>query len=140
MTVAAMASLIAGLMIGYMGQRSRMCFVGAVRDFILIRDTYKLKGLVAFLVVAWLAFPLATLLGGAQGVAGGIPTWQTLVLTAVGGLGVGYISTLVNGCPFRMHVLAAQGSINAVTYLVGFLAGAILFHALVAPLLVWVLP
>lgn len=140
MTVAAMASLIAGLMIGYMGQRSRMCFVGAVRDFILIRDTYKLKGLVAFLVVAWLAFPLATLLGGVHGVAGGIPAWQTLLLTAVGGLGVGYISTLVNGCPFRMHVLAAQGSINAVTYLVGFLAGAILFHAFIAPLLVWVLP
>jgi uncharacterized protein len=140
MTIAAMASLIVGLIIGYMGQRSRMCFVGAVRDFILIRDTYKLKGLIAFMVVAWLAFPLATLLGGAQGVAGGIPVWQTLVLTAVGGLGVGYVSTLVNGCPFRMHVLAAQGSINAVTYLVGFLAGAILFHAIIAPLLVWVLP
>lgn len=140
MTIAAMASLIVGLMIGYMGQRSRMCFVGAVRDFILIRDTYKLKGLIAFIVVAWLAFPLATLLGGAQGVTGGIPAWQTLVLTAVGGLGVGYISTLVNGCPFRMHVLAAQGSINAVTYLVGFLVGALLFHALIAPLLVWVLP
>jgi uncharacterized membrane protein YedE/YeeE len=140
MTIAAIASLIVGLIIGYLGQRSRMCFVGAVRDFILIRDTYKLKGLIAFVLVAWLAFPLATLLGGGQGVAGGIPVWQTLVLTALGGLGVGYISTLVNGCPFRQHVLAGQGAVNAVTYLAGFLAGAILFHATVAPLLLQLLP
>ncbi len=140
MTIAATASLIVGLIIGYLGQRSRMCFVGAIRDYILIRDTYKLKGLIAFVLVAWLAFPLAALLGGAQGVASGIPVWQTLVLTTLGGLGVGYISILVNGCPFRMHVLAAQGAVNAVTYLAGFLAGAILFHALIAPLLVWVLP
>lgn len=140
MTIAAIASLIVGLIIGYLGQRSRMCFVGAVRDFILIRDTYKLKGLIAFVLVAWLAFPLATLLGGAQRVAGGVPGWQTLVLTAVGGLGVGYISTLVNGCPFRQHVLAAQGAVNAITYLAGFLVGAILFHAIAAPLLLQLLP
>lgn len=117
-----------------------MCFVGAVRDFVLIRDPYKLKGLIAFVLVAWLAFPIAGLLGGAQGVTGGALAWQTLALTALGGLGVGYISTLSNGCPFRQYVLAAQGAVNAVTYLAGFLAGAILFHIIVAPLLLQLLP
>ncbi len=140
MTIAAITSLIVGLIIGYLGQRSRMCFVGAVRDYILIRDSYKLKGLIAFVLVAWIAFPIAGLLGGVQGVSSGVPTWQILLLTALGGLGVGYISTLANGCPFRQHVLAAQGAVNAITYLLGFLAGAILFHTVVAPLLLLLLP
>lgn len=140
MTIAAVASLVVGLIIGYLGQRSRMCFVGAVRDFVLIRDTDLLKGVIAFGLVAWVAFPVAGLLGGAQGIIGGALTWEALILTVIGGFGVGYVSTLANGCPFRQHVLAAQGAVNAVTYLAGFVAGAVLFHAAVAPLLMRLLP
>src|SRR3989304_1203886 len=52
------SALIAGVILGYLGQRSRMCFVGGIRDFILVRDTYLLRGLFAFGLTAWLAFPL----------------------------------------------------------------------------------
>jgi hypothetical protein len=45
---AAVATLVIGVVLGYLGQRSRMCFVGGIRDFILVRDTYLLKGLLAF--------------------------------------------------------------------------------------------
>lgn len=141
MMVAAGATLILGVVVGYMGQRSRMCFVAALRDFVLIRDAQKLWGLLAFLLVAWVAFPLAGLLGGAPGgAAQAVPTWTAWVLTLVGGLGVGLLSTWANGCPFRQHVLAAQGAVNAMTYLGGFLVGAVLFHTLVAPLLLRLLP
>ncbi|MBW7884398.1 MAG: YeeE/YedE family protein [Caldilineaceae bacterium] len=140
MMVASVASLVVGLVIGYLGQRSRICFVGAVRDFVLIRDTQKLQGLVAFLLVAWVAFPLAALVGGEHGSVGGVPTGAALLLTVIGGLGVGAISTLANGCPFRQHVLAAQGAVNGITYLAGFLAGAVIFHTVVAPVLMWLLP
>lgn len=140
MTIAAVASLVVGLIIGYLGQRSRMCFVGAVRDFVLIRDTDLLKGVIAFVLVAWVAFPIAGLLGGARGAIGSAFAWRTLLLTTIGGFGVGYVSTLVNGCPFRQHVLAAQGAVNAVTYLAGFLAGAVIFHTAVAPVLIRLLP
>ena len=141
MTVAALATLGLGLIVGYLGQRSRMCFVAALRDFVFIRDTEKLKGLVAFLLVAWIAFPLAGLLGGFVGNAGAAtPAWTTLLLTAIGGLGVGLLSTWANGCPFRQHVLAAQGSVSAMAYLGGFVAGALIFHAAVAPLLLLILP
>ncbi len=136
MTLAAVASLVVGLIIGYLGQRSRICFVGAVRDFVLIRDTYLLKGVIAFILVAWMAYPMARLLGGMSGGTGAAPTLEALFLTAIGGFGVGYVSTLANGCPFRQHVLAAQGAVNAVAYLVGFFAGAVAFHAVVAPILV----
>ncbi|MFQ5922931.1 MAG: YeeE/YedE thiosulfate transporter family protein [Anaerolineales bacterium] len=140
MTVAAVASLIVGLSIGFLGQRSRMCFVGGIRDFILVRDTFLLKGLVAFGLVAWLAFPLAGWIGGATTAGSASPDLIAVLLTALGGFGVGYLSILANGCPFRQHVLAAQGTVSSMTYLAGFFVGAIIFHALVAPLLVLILP
>ena len=49
-------SLCLGLLIGALGQASRMCFVGGWRDFFLIRDKYLLKGFIAFFVTAALLF------------------------------------------------------------------------------------
>jgi hypothetical protein len=132
--------LIVSQSIGFVGQRSRMCFVGGIRDFILVRDTFLLKGLVTFELVAWLAFPLAGWIGGATLTGSASPDLVAVLLTALGGFGVGYFSILANGCPFRQHVLAAQGTVSSMTYLAGFFVGAIIFHALVAPLLVLILP
>ena len=140
MTVAAVASLVVGLIIGFVGQRSRMCFVGGIRDFILVRDTFLLKGLIAFGLVAWIAFPLSGLMGGIPVGDFGRPTLIAAILAAAGGFGVGYFSILANGCPFRQHVLAAQGSVSSIFYLGGFFTGAIIFHALVAPLIMNYLP
>ena len=140
MTVAAIASLVVGVIIGFVGQRSRMCFVGGIRDWILVRDTFLLKGLVAFLLVGWVAFPLSGLVGGQPIGDFGSPALITLALTAAGGFGVGYWSVLAEGCPFRQHVLAAQGSVGSIVYLGGFVTGSFLFHLLVAPLIVTYLP
>jgi uncharacterized protein len=130
---AAIATLIVGVVIGYLGQRSRMCFIGGIRDFILVRDWYLLKGLIAFGLTAWIAFPLARLLGGGGVGSFSAPDVVTIGLTVLGGFGVGYFSTLANGCPLRQHVLAAQGVNSSITYLVGFLGGAVLFHLWIAP-------
>lgn len=137
---AALATLVIGLILGYLGQCSRMCFVGGIRDFILVRDTYLLKGLVAFGLTAWIAFPLAALLSGTPRTAYGASDAVTVALTVLGGCGVGLFSTLANGCPLRQHVLAAQGVVSSLTYLAGFLAGAVIFHLWVAPLLFRWLP
>jgi uncharacterized membrane protein YedE/YeeE len=40
-----------------------MCFIGGLRDFILVRDTELIKGVAAFFVTAWLAFSVAGYLG-----------------------------------------------------------------------------
>jgi uncharacterized membrane protein YedE/YeeE len=137
---AAVATLLIGLILGYLGQRSRMCFVGGVRDFILVRDTYLLKGLVAFGLTAWIAFPLFGFVAGLPRAAFSAVDAIAVALTVAGGLGVGLFSTLANGCPLRQHVLAAQGVVSSVTYLAGFLAGAVIFHIWVAPLLFRWLP
>ncbi len=135
MIVGMLASLGVGIIIGYLGQRSRMCFVAAVRDYVLIQDTEKLKGLLAFLLVGWIIFPLVALVGGPP-MTHTTATGAALLLVVIGGVGVGLISTLANGCPLRQHILAAQGTVNALTYLAGFLVGALLFETIVAPLLI----
>ena len=133
MTVAAIASLLGGVLIGFVGQRSRMCFVGGIRDYILVKDTFLLKGLISFFLVAWIVFPVSGMLGGA-GIGGfSSPVLSTVLITLVGGFGVGYVSILANGCPFRQHVLAAQGTGDSMVYLAGFLSGAVIFHIVVTP-------
>ena len=139
MTVA-LATLIIGVVLGYAGQRSRMCFVGGIRDYLLVRDSYLLKGLIGFGLTAWLAFPLARLAVGGVSVGFGLSDAVTAMLTVLGGFGVGYVSILANGCPLRQHVLAAQGAVSSIAYLVGFFIGAVIFHAWTAPLLFRILP
>ena len=136
MTVAAVASLVVGVIIGFVGQRSRMCFVGGIRDWILVRDTFLLKGLIAFVLVSWVLFPLAPLVGGEALGSFGTPVTSAIVLTVVGGFGVGWVSIMANGCPFRQHVMAAQGTGGPMVYLAGFFSGAVMFHVWVSPFVV----
>ena len=137
---AAAATLVVGVVLGYLGQRSRMCFVGGIRDFILVRDARLLKGLIAFALTAWLAFPLAALFTGTSPLSLDLSDLDAVFLTIIGGWGVGFFSTLANGCPFRQHVLAAQGVTSAMTYLGGFFAGAVIFHVWTASWLFRLLP
>ena len=51
--IVSLASLGVGLIVGYLGQRSRMCTIGGLRDYVLVRDTALLKGVGAMLVSAW---------------------------------------------------------------------------------------
>lgn len=157
-----LVSLAVGLLVGYLAQRSRLCFVGGLRDFLLIRDTDLLKGAVAFFLAAWLAFPLVSLLGGqVWQAAAPIPVevavtaaapapvasseqpfrpWLPAAAAVAAGLGLGVASTLANGCPLRQHVLAGQGSRDSWFYLAGFYVGAVLYHQAVQPWLARVLP
>ena len=74
----ALLSLVIGTILGYLAQRSRMCFIGGLRDFILVRDTELLKGAIAFFVTAWLAFSVAGFLGQVDWQA---PEYQGSTLT-----------------------------------------------------------
>ena len=137
---AAVATLLIGCVVGYLAQRSRMCFVGGIRDFVLIRDTYLLRGLIAFGLTAWIAFPLASLVVHSPIGPFAAADTITAALTISGGFGVGLFSTLANGCPLRQHVLAAQGVKSSIAYLAGFFAGAVVFHVWIASILTRLLP
>ena len=136
----AVVTLAVGLVVGYVGQRSRLCFIGGIRDFVLIRDTSLLKGVIAFAATAWVLFPIARVIGGEP--SPGVTSIDVVGvgLTAVGAAGVGFVSTLANGCPLRQHVLAAQGVVSSMWYVVGFFVGAVVFDLWTAPILLRVLP
>ena len=50
-------------LIGFLAQRSRMCFIAGLRDFILVRDRELLKGLFSFLATIWLLSSVLYALG-----------------------------------------------------------------------------
>jgi uncharacterized membrane protein YedE/YeeE len=132
--IAAIATLVLGFIIGYLGQRSRLCFVSGYRDFILTHDTTLLKGVGGAFIGALGGFVLFSILGGS---VPGFPmilqtsivsSHSAWIVTIVSGLGVGIVGALAGGCPYRMHVLAAEGKKTYWVYLLGFYLGLIFFN------------
>ena len=136
------ATLIIGFIAGFLGQRSRMCFVGGIRDLYLVKSTYLFKGLIAFLIAAFVGyiifnnnvpFPWFFEKGVMVAIAGapcslGIAAY---IVAIIGGLGIGFFAVLSGGCPFRNTVMTAEGNKLALLYVIGFFVGALLFHVFV---------
>ncbi len=161
----ALITLLMGIVLGYLAQRSRFCLIGGLRDFILVHDTELLKGAVAFFITAWVAFSVAGVFGWidfqspqlqqtlqsaplstvASATAPSYTTslvawlgginWSRWGLMAFAGIGLGLFSTLANGCPTRQHVLAAQGMQDSLLYLAGFYLGILVFYLITRPLI-----
>jgi uncharacterized membrane protein YedE/YeeE len=141
MTIAAIATLILGFVIGYLGQRSRLCFISGYRDWFLMHDTRLLKGVLGCFIGALVGYTVFSLLGGLvpqfpmlfqSARTGYLSTW---IVAIVGGLGVGIVGALSGGCPFRMHVQAAEGKRTPWYYLAGFYVGLIFFNVVTGPAL-----
>ena len=119
-------ALIVALIIGAIAQKTRICFVGGIRNLFLMKD-YTLLLPIAGLFVVMLVFNIAT--GGFKASFDGQPIahsqhiWNILGLYAVGFGGV-----LAGGCPLRQMVLAGQGSSDAAITFVGMLVGAAFAH------------
>lgn len=132
--IVAIASLVLGLFIGYLGQRTRLCYIAGYRDFLMARDTTLLKGVIGTVIGAVGGFTLFDLLGGNVpafpmfATTAVLASKSTLLWTILGGLGVGITGVLSGGCPFRMHVLACEGKKTYWAYLLGFYVGLIFFN------------
>ncbi len=151
--LAVIGSLVIGLIIGFLGQRSRMCFIGGFRDFLIIRDKELLKGAISFFASAWLTIVILHVIGkfmpaiadAANVKYVAYPPFLSAVLSTfgvmslIGGLGLGFFSTLAEGCPLRQHVMAGQGRVSAMVYLAGFYVGVIMYYLFVVKFLARVL-
>ncbi len=119
-------SLAVGALVGLLGQRSRLCFAGGIRDMILFRSPHLLSGFVAVLIGV---FAAGVALGqfhpgfAGQPVAHANHMWNFLGMALVG---VG--SILLGGCPFRQLILASQGNGDSVVAVLGMIAGAAIAH------------
>ncbi|UXM85563.1 YeeE/YedE thiosulfate transporter family protein [Methanococcus aeolicus] len=150
MYIHAIGTLLFGIVLGYLFQRSRMCFAGGMRDFYLVKDSYLLKGLFGTIAGAFIgyaifsamglisAFPwalskglLVPIPGDPIGASGSV--MGHIILACIGGFGVGFLSIIQGGCPLRNYVMAAEGNKTAITYVLGLAVGAVIFHLWVAP-------
>jgi len=119
-------SLGAGLLIGFLAQRTRFCTMGAVRDVILMRDFHLLSGVAALLVVAFITnLVLGQFKLGfeAQPVAHSSHLWNFLGM-ALSGLAF----ALAGGCPGRQLFLSGEGDGDSAVFVIGMIVGAGFAH------------
>lgn len=128
------ATLFVGFVAGWLGQRSRMCFIGGYRDYILVRDTGLIKGTLAFFLAAWTTLAVASLLFPETHLATYPPLTAALLTDSFvwtslgGGFALGVFTTLSDACPLRHHVMAGQGRVDSMLFILGLAVGAAVYY------------
>jgi hypothetical protein len=119
-------SIIAGLGIGALAQRSRFCTMGAIRDVMLTRDFHLLGGVLALLVFA---FATNLILGQFKAGFEGQPIAHTNHLWNFLGMSLsGLAFALAGGCPGRQLFLSGEGDADAGVFVLGMITGAAVSH------------
>ncbi|MDU7070599.1 YedE family putative selenium transporter [Campylobacter ureolyticus] len=119
-------SLIAGIVIGVLVQRSRFCTIAAFRDTILFRDTHLLQGVIALFVgvlVTNLILGQFNLGFTNQPIAHNDILWNFLGMVLSG-----MAFALAGGCPGRQLTLSASGDSDAGVFIFGMIVGAAFAH------------
>ncbi len=120
------AALIAGLVVGALAQRSRLCMVGGIRDAVMFKDGHLLYGFIAIFV----AVLLGNLIVGKfnLGFAGQPVAHTDGLWNAMGMVVTGFGSVLLGGCPLRQLILAGSGNTDSGIAVVGMTVGAAFCH------------
>ena len=125
-------SLIPGLIVGAIAQRTRLCMVGGIRDVVLFRETKLLLGFASIFVSALVCnLILTAATEGTYFTAGfvGQPVAHTDGLwNLLGMLLVGFACVLLGGCPLRQLILAGEGNSDSAVAVLGLMAGAAFAH------------
>lgn len=119
-------SLLAGLIIGVIAQRSRLCMVGGIRDAVMFKDFYLLSGFIAIFIVGTIgniAFGFYNFGFENQPIAHTESIWNFLGMFVAG-----WGSVLLGGCPLRQLVMSAEGNIDSVITVIGLIIGAAFSH------------
>lgn len=125
-------SLAAGLVVGALAQRTRLCMIGGIRDTILFKETRLLWGFIAILVSALVVnlilgsvtgTPYFTLGFEGQPIAFNDGLWNFLGLFTVG-----FGCCLLGGCPLRQLVMSGEGNTDSAVVVVGLMVGAAICH------------
>lgn len=120
-----MASLVIGLIVGALAQKSRMCFAGSLRDVFLLKD-FSLISIIGGIFVVMTIFNIAT--GNFKFVAFGPVAHAQTLWNILSMFAVGLAAVLLGGCPLRQIILAASGSADSVVTFLGMFVGAAFAH------------
>ncbi|HZK32960.1 MAG TPA: YedE family putative selenium transporter [Tissierellaceae bacterium] len=119
-------TLIAGLVVGAIGQRTRVCMVGGTRDMLLFKDNHLLLGFIAIIVFSFIGniiFGQFNLGFADQPIAHTNGLWNFLGMVIVG-----WASVLAGGCPLRQLILSGEGNTDSVILVLGMIVGAAICH------------
>ena len=109
---AILISLAAGVIVGILAQRTRLCMVGGIRDAVLFGEFKLLFGFVAILVSALI---VNVILGYFHPGFAGQPIAHTDGLwNALGMYLAGFGCILLGGCPMRQLILSGEGNTDSV--------------------------
>lgn len=123
-----LASLVGGLVVGALLQRTRICTAGGFRDLLLIKDTHFLFGLLGIFVFALAGNLIFNFDGFNLGFANQPIAHTNHLWNFLGMALVGLCSSLLGGCPIRQTVLASQGDTDAGITVLGLIMGAAFSH------------
>lgn len=121
----ALAAIVVGLLVGFIAQKSRMCFAGSIRDIILLKD-FRLISVIGGIFVVMLIYNIVTnnfAFVPFGPIAHAQTVWNILSMYAVG-----FAAVLLGGCPLRQLVLAGTGSSDSAITVLGMFVGAALSH------------
>ncbi len=125
-------SLAAGLIVGAIAQRTRLCMAGGVRDIVLFKDFRLISGFIAILCAALVTNLILTgvtdgtyfkLAFAEQAVAHTDGLWNALGMYLVG-----FGAILLGGCPLRQLVLSGEGNTDSAMAILGLFVGAAFCH------------
>ncbi len=119
-------SIVAGLVIGALAQRSRFCTMGAFRDVMMTKDFHLISGVAALLIFAFVMnFILGQFNPGFEGqpIAHTNYVWNFLGMTLAG-----LAFALAGGCPGRQLFMSGEGDLDAGVFVVGMIVGAAFAH------------
>lgn len=119
-------SLVAGLVVGALAQRTRLCMVGGIRDAVLFREYKLLFGFVAILVAAFVVNLVNSKFN--PGFVGQPVAHTDGLWNALGMMLCGFGCVLLGGCPLRQLVLAGEGNTDSAVTIVGLIVGAAFAH------------
>lgn len=138
-----LVTLLLGLLIGWLGQRSGFCSIGGFRDFIMFKHTRLLYGYIALIVGAFIGFLVFSLITPAAfenffwllhkglmpvpGAPANLTVAAYIALAIVGGIAVGLIGVLLGGCPLRQVVMTSEGNIKSLVFVVGMCIGSVVY-------------
>jgi YedE family putative selenium metabolism protein len=130
-------SVIIGLVVGFLAQRTRFCTVGSIRDVVLMGDSHLLSGLVAFIISAFVMnlvygqFHPGFTLGMDAETNKAImqPAAHTVqYLNFLGMVLSGLCFALAGGCPGRQLIMSGEGDADAGVFVIGMFVGAAVAH------------
>jgi len=141
-------TLILGVIIGWLGQRSGFCSIGGFRDFFMWKHTRLLYGYLALIAGAFIGylafkfiFPSAfegffwALNKGLMPVPGApanLTVVAYIVLAIIGGIAVGLMGVIIGGCPLRQLVMTAEGNLKSLFFVIGMCVGAVVYTMFVS--------